>query len=513
MHKFFGLIFLSLFVSNLCLAQVNINEKHTINDLHQQMKAGTLTSEALVQFYLARIDNIDKNNTKLNAVSQLNQHALAQAKSLDESFKKNGFVGPLHGIPVLLKDNIDTLDGMANTAGSYALANNYPKNNAFFVEQLKKAGAIILGKTNLSEWANFRSTSSSSGWSGIHGQTLNPYDLTTSPCGSSSGSGVAIAANLATVAVGTETDGSVTCPSAINGIVGIKPTLGTVSRSGIIPIAHSQDTAGPMARTVTDAVILLSAMVAEDKQDSDAITSTIDYLSHLKSDGLKGKRIGVVRNLTGYHKKLDARFEQAIETMKAQGAIIIDKTNFEDMDKWGEAEFTVLLYEFKTDLNKYLATTAKGLPKSLADIIEFNQQNKSDEMPIFDQEIMIMANEKGSLTDKDYQQALSSAKTMTQAQGIDSLIKQHNLDLLIAPTTGPAWKIDHINGDHYLGAASSAAAISGYPHITVPMGFVHHLPVGISFIGGKLQEGKLIEAAFSYEQATQHRKPPSFIHE
>ena len=512
MHKLLGLCFLSFFISNLCFAQINISENHTINDLHQQMKDGTLTSEVLVQFYLARIDNIDKNNATLNAVSQLNKQALVQAKSLDARFKKSGFVGPLHGIPVLLKDNIDTLDGMANTAGSYALANNYPKNNAFFVEQLKEAGAIILGKTNLSEWANFRSTSSSSGWSGLNGQTLNPYDLTTSPCGSSSGSGVAIAANLATVAVGTETDGSVTCPSAINGIVGIKPTLGTVSRSGIIPIAHSQDTAGPMARTVTDAVILLSAMVAVDTQDPDATPSAIDYLSHLKRDGLAGKRIGVVRNLTGYHKKLDAKFEQAIETMKAQGAIIIDKTNFEGMDKWGEAEFTVLLYEFKTDLNKYLATTAKGLPKSLADIIEFNQQNKSVEMPFFDQEIMIMANEKGPLTDKDYKEALASAKAMTQAQGIDSLIKQHNLDLLIAPTTGPAWKIDHINGDHYLGAASSAAAISGYPHITVPMGFVHHLPVGISFIGGKLQEGKLIEAAFSYEQATQHRKQPTFIH-
>ncbi|WP_353517087.1 amidase [Thalassotalea sp. SU-HH00458] len=511
MRKLFGLVFVTCFVSNLCFAQVKIRDAQTINDLHQQMKNGQLTSVALVQFYLDRINKIDKNNATLNAVSQLNQHALQQAKSLDEQFIKRGFVGPLHGIPVLLKDNIDTLDNMANTAGSHALANNFPENNAFFVTQLIKAGAIILGKTNLSEWANFRSTSSSSGWSGLHGQTLNPYDLSTSPCGSSSGSGVAIAANLATVAVGTETDGSVTCPSAINGIVGIKPTLGTVSRSGIIPIAHSQDTAGPMARTVTDAVILLSAMVAEDPQDPEANSSVIDYLSHLKTDGLSGKRIGVVRNLMGYHKKLDAQFEQAIETIKAQGAIIVDNTNFENMEKWGEAEFTVLLYEFKNDLNKYLANTAKGLPKSLTDIINHNQQNKSLAMPYFDQEIMIMANEKGPLTDKDYLEALTSSKKMTQENGIDLLLKTHNLDLLIAPTTGPAWKIDHINGDHYLGAASSAAAISGYPHITVPMGFVHHLPVGISFIGGKLQEGKLIEAAFSYEQATQHRKPPSFI--
>lgn len=511
MFKYLSLILASCLISSICFAQTKINEALTIVELHQQMKQGKLTSESLVRFYLSRIKELDKSNATLNSVSQLNQYAIAQAKALDKQLKENGLVGSLHGIPVLLKDNIDTTDGMANTAGSHALADNYPKDNAFLVTQLKKAGAIILGKTNLSEWANFRSTSSSSGWSGLYGQMLNPYDLSVSPCGSSSGSGVAVSANLATVAVGTETDGSVTCPSAINGIVGIKPTLGTISRDGIIPIAHSQDTAGSMARNVTDAVILLSAMVAEDPSDFHAERSSIDYMTHLKRDGLKGKRIGIVRNLMGYHKKLDATFEQAIKAIEAEGAVIIDNTNFANMEKWPEAEFTVLLYEFKNNLNQYLTTTAKGLPKSLSEIIEFNQQNKSIEMPFFDQEIMVMANEKGSLTDEAYLNALSQAKQLTQEKGIDALIQQYNLDVIIAPTTGPAWKTDLINGDHYLGAASSAPAISGYPHITVPMGFVHHLPVGISFIGGKLQEGKLIEAAFAFEQATQHRKAPTFL--
>ncbi len=342
----------------------------------------------------------------------------------------------------------------------------------------------------------------------MYGQTRNPYDRQTSPCGSSSGSGVAIAANFATLAVGTETDGSVTCPSAINGIVGIKPTLGTVSRDGIIPIAHSQDTAGPMARNVTDAVILLAAMVAVDQQDPDVVASSIDYLSHLKPDGLKGKRIGVVRNLMGYHKGLDSIFEQNLATLRAQGATIVDELSFENKGQWDDAEFAVLLYEFKHDLNQYLANTAAGLPKSLAEIIEYNQQHAEIEMPYFEQEIMEMAQAKGDLSTPEYINALTQAKSLTQQHGIDNLLKQHNLDLLIAPTTGPAWKIDLVNGDHYLGAASTVAAMSGYPHITVPMGYVHGLPVGMSFISGKLQEGTLIEAAYGFEQATKVRQPP-----
>lgn len=497
-------VYLILLIPLSLLAQVN--ENNNILQIQQQMKQGKLSSVELVNYYLDRIAKYDKN--KLNSVVQINKNALERAKALDKLRADGKSIGPLHGIPILLKDNIDTIDGMANTAGSHALKNNFPKDDAFVINQLKKAGAIILGKTNLSEWANFRSTASSSGWSGIYGQTRNPYDTTTSPCGSSSGSGVAIAANLATIAIGTETDGSVTCPSAINGIVGIKPTLGTVSRDGIIPIAHSQDTAGPMARNVTDAVILLAAMVAVDKNDPDVTPSTIDYISHLKIDGLKGKRIGIARNLMGYHKGLDAKFEQAITALKAQGAIIVDNANLDSKPEWGDAEFEVLLFEFKDELNKYLAQTSTGLPKSLKELILYNKDNAALEMPYFEQEIFEMAQEKGPITDKSYLDALAKAKSSTQEDGIDNVIQKYNLDMIIAPTTGPAWKIDWVNGDHYLGAASSAAAIAGYPHITVPMGYVHQLPVGISFFAGKLQEGKLIEAAYAFEQATMHRKAP-----
>jgi Asp-tRNA(Asn)/Glu-tRNA(Gln) amidotransferase A subunit family amidase len=485
-----------------------LDESMTINDIHQQMKNKQLTSEQLVQFYLQRIAKFDDQGMTLNAVVQLNKQAIEQAKALDRYFLKHGLKGRLHGIPILLKDNIDTLDGMANTAGSMALAKNFPKDDAFLVTQLKKAGAIILGKTNLSEWANFRSTAASSGWSGLYGQSKNPYDITTSPCGSSSGSGIAAAANFATVTIGTETDGSVTCPSAMNGVVGIKPTLGTVSRDGIIPIAHSQDTAGPMAKNVTDAVILLSAMVEADSGDRDVVTSTIDYMSHLKLTGVKGKRIGIARNLTGYHKGLDKVFEQAIQDLKNQGAIIIDETNFENAEQWGDAEYEVLLYEFKDELNKYLAKTADGIPKSLAEMIKYNKKHADVEMKYFAQEIFEMAQEKGDITDKAYLDALAKAKRLTQEQGIDALLQKHKLDLIIAPTVSPAWKTDWVNGDHYLGAASSVAAISGYPHITVPMGYVHGLPVGLSLFSGKLQEGKLIETAFGYEQATLHRIAP-----
>jgi len=490
-------------------AITDISDKMTINEIHHSMLASKLSSEQLVRFYLERIKKHDDSGVKLNAVVQLNKNALDQAKRLDKYLTINGLKGPLHGIPVLLKDNIDTIDGMANTAGSYALVNNYPKDDAFLVQQLKNAGAIILGKTNLSEWANFRSSLTSSGWSGLYGQSKNPYDSTTSPCGSSAGSGIAIAANFATIAVGTETDGSVTCPAAINGIVGIKPTLGTISRDGIIPIAHSQDTAGPMAKNVTDAVIMLNAMVKIDKNDEGGTVSSIDYLSHLKKSGLKGKRIGIVRNLMGYHKKLDLVFEQAVKDLKAQGAIIIDNTNIETQGQWDNAEFEVLLYEFKHDLNNYLRQTDKGVPKSLAELIKFNQSNSTKEMAYFDQALFIDAQSKGKLSEKIYQDALAKSKSLTQKHGIDATLKKHNLDLLIAPTVQPAWKQDWVNGDHYLGSATSPAAVSGYPHITLPMGYVHGLPVGLSMFSGKLTEGTLIEAAFSYEQATLHRKAPA----
>jgi len=499
------LIIISLFSSAIFAKQIS---ELSVTEIHHKMLQGKLSSEQLVKSYLKRIKQFDKNGPKLNAIAQINKDALKQARKLDQQFKDSGLTGALHGIPVLLKDNIDTTDGMANTAGSHALKNNFPENDAFFVRQLKKAGAIILGKTNLSEWANFRSMSASSGWSGLWGQTNNPYDVTASPCGSSSGSGVSIAANLAVIAVGTETDGSVTCPSAINGIVGIKPTLGTVSRDGIIPIAHSQDTAGPMARTVTDAVILLNIMVAEDKNDIGMTLSSINYLSHLKKDGLQGKRIGIARNFMGYHKKTDSVFEQAIVDLKAQGAIIIDNTNFNNSEQWGDDEFEILLYEFKHGINQYLATTNNETPKSLTELIAFNKQHASIEMPYFDQDIFEMANAKADLNEKTYLNALTQAKLATQENGIDAVLQKYNLDLIIAPTTAPAWKTDWINGDHYLGSSSSVAAIAGYPHITVPMGYVHGLPVGLSLFSGKLKEGVLIEAAYSYEQATKHRRPP-----
>ncbi|MBL4910358.1 MAG: amidase [Alteromonadaceae bacterium] len=496
------LLVITLLYSFASIAQSVIITPITIKSVQQQFKEHTLTSEQLVKYYLARINKYNDNGIKLNAVVQLNKNALKQAKELDNYYLKHGLKGILHGIPVLLKDNIDTIDGMANTAGSIALQHNYPKQDSFLVKKLKQAGAIILGKTNLTEWANFRSTHASSGWSGLYGQTKNPHNLTTSPCGSSAGSGAAIAANLALLAIGTETDGSITCPASINGIVGIKPTLGTISRQGIIPIAHSQDTAGPMTRTVTDAVIMLTAMVAADPKDKQAITSKINYQSHLKINGLQGKRIGIVRNLSGYLPQVDQLLEQAIIDLKKQGAVIIDNANIETLGDWDDAEYQVLLYEFKNDLNDYLATTAKGVPKSLAELIQFNKAHSQQEMPYFNQEIFELAQQKSSLNDKRYLTALHKAKSSAQ-KGIDDLLKKHHLDLLIAPTAQPAWKIDWVSGDHYLGSATSPAAVSGYPHITVPMGSIQDLPVGLSFFGTKLSEDLLIEAAYSYEQATQ----------
>ncbi|REL36861.1 amidase [Thalassotalea euphylliae] len=516
-------------LSNLALAEApnsldlaTFTEHATIPELHQKMQSGELTSEALVRFYLARIEVIDDSGPTINSVVQLNANAVAQAKAYDLSVKTEGLKGVLHGIPVLLKDNIDTTDGMANTAGSIALAKNFPAQDAFLVSQLKRAGAIILGKTNLSEWANFRSDKSTSGWTSLYGQTKNPYDLTRNPCGSSSGSGAAIAANLATVAIGTETDGSITCPAAINGLVGIKPTIGTVSRHGIIPIAFSQDTAGPMARNLTDAVITLSALSAFDEQDpaptkanyqasNGRVVQPTALSSALKTDGLKGKRIGVLRQLSGYHRDVDQLLAEAIEQLQQQGAIIVDDLAFDDGVSWGAQEYEVLLYEFKEGINKYLAGTDKSLPKTLAELIAYNELHSDRAMPYFGQEIFISAQSKGDLTDKVYLDALAHAKKMSQSQGIDKLLGDHQLDLLIAPTTGPAWKTDLINGDNFSGSATSPAAVSGYPHITLPMGYVSGLPVGLSMFSTQLTEPVLIEAAFAYEQVTKHRQPPKFL--
>jgi len=481
----------------------------TVTQAQKLMQKKQLTSHQLTQHYINRINQLNKASHNLNAVAVINPNALTIAKERDRQRQAGNTLGKLHGIPILLKDNIDTGDGMANTGGSLALKNHFPKEDAFMVKQLREAGAVILGKANLSEWANFRSTKSSSGWSAMWGQTRNPYDLTTTSCGSSAGSGVAVAANLTLLAIGTETDGSVTCPAAINGIVGIKPTLGTVSRQGIIPIAHSQDTAGPMARTVTDAVLLLEAMTAFDKGDVAPVKTSNKLSQHLNLNGLENKRIGIARNLMGYHDDVDEVFLQAVEVLKQQGAIIIDNANIPHLEDIGPHEYEVLLYEFKHDLNTYFAHA--GLDITLEKLIAFNKEHSDEEMPYFKQEIFLQAQAKGELTDKKYLSVLADAKRLAGKEGIDAIMDLHQLDLLIAPTTGPAWKIDAINGDHFSGSASSPAAVSGYPHITVPMGFVHHLPIGMSFFGRHLSESTLIEAAYSFEQHSQARQPPELI--
>jgi amidase len=417
----------------------------------------------------------------------------------------------LHGIPVILKANIDTADQMVTSAGSLALAEHVPPDDAFVVKQLRDAGAVILGKANLSEWANFRSTRSSSGWSSVGGQTLNPYDTARSPCGSSSGSAVSVAANLTAVSIGTETDGSVVCPAGINGIVGIKPTVGLVSRSGIIPIAHSQDTAGPMGRTVRDAAILLAAMTGTDPDDAETLNaeSDRDYSSNLTADALNGKRIGVIRGWygEGSNPDVDAIYETGIEKIQAAGAIIIDDIEFE-LDEMNDAEYEVLLYEFRAGLNSYLQKSAAPV-ENLDDLIKFNDANADTVMPVFGQEIFLKTAEKGPLTDAAYLTALENSKDFAR-RTLDKLIAEHQLDALIAPTNGPSWMIDNINGDSFGIGSSSLAAVSGYPSITVPAGFVSGMPIGLSFIGKAWNEKQLIEIAYAFEQTTGVRKPPEF---
>ncbi len=492
-------------------------EGATVASLQARMEKGQDTARSLAEKYLARIDAIDRHGPTLASVIEINPDALAIADALDAERKTKGPRGPLHGIPVLIKDNIATSDRMQTTAGSLALEGSKPPADAFIVARLRDAGAVILGKTNLSEWANFRSTHSSSGWSGRGGQTHNPYALDRNPSGSSSGSGVAAAANLCAAAIGTETDGSIVSPSNNNGLVGIKPTLGLVSRRGIIPIAHSQDTAGPMARTVADAAAVLSAIGGTDPGDdatreSDARRSR-DYSTFLDPRGLTGARLGVVRQrLMGYSPAVDAVMTRAIEDLKRLGAVIVDPADIPTIGQFDDSELEVLLYEFKADLNKYLTGLGPDAPvHSLKDIIDFNEAHRDTEMPYFGQELMLRAQAKGPLTDKAYLAALEKDHRLSQREGIDFVMDKFHLDALIAPTGGPAWLTDLVNGDYAGNSSSTVAAVAGYPHVTVPAGQVFGLPVGISFIGRAWSEPTLIKLAYAYEQGTRRRVAPRFL--
>ncbi|WP_167604831.1 amidase [Maribellus sediminis] len=497
--------------TDIDLTDFDLNEV-TVSALQQKMEAGELSSETICKKYLERIEKVDPF---LRSVIELNPDALEIARQMDEERKNNKVRGLLHGIPIMIKDNIDTGDKMMTTAGSLALSGNVVDKDAFIVTKLREAGAVLLGKTNLSEWANFRSNNSSSGWSGRGGQVRNPFCLDRSPCGSSSGTGAAVSANLCTIGIGTETNGSIVCPSGINGLVGIKPTLGLWSRQGIIPIAHSQDTAGPMCRNVSDAAILLGALAASDPNDAETHIEKAefptDYTPFLKADGLQGKRIGIASQMIPDNAKVKALFARAIADLKAQGAEVIEDVKFENNRKWGGPSYQVLLYEFKADLNKYLSEHPTAPSRTMAEIIEFNKNNADKEMPWFGQEIFELAQEKGDLNSEEYLEALKNSKLYAGKEGIDKVMEEHNLDAIIAQTNGPAWTIDWVNGDHFSGGSSSPAAISGYPNITVPMGFVEGLPIGISFFGKAWSEPKLIEIAFAYEQATKHRKAPGFI--
>ncbi len=488
----------------------------TIADLQAGMSSGKFSSHAITERYLARIENIDRKGPALNSIIEINPEAQAIAGNLDRERKDNKIRGPLHGIPILIKDNIDTADQMQTTAGSLALLGSRPARDSFVARKLRQAGAIILGKTNLSEWANIRSSHSSSGWSGRGGQTKNPYALDRNPCGSSSGSGAAVAGNLCAAAIGTETDGSVVCPSSANGIVGIKPTLGLVSRSGIIPIAHSQDTAGPMTRSVRDAAILLTVLAGVDPRDSatgdSAGKASMDYTKFLDPLGLKGARIGVARKYFGFNDAVDHFMEHVIDEIKKQGAVIVDPADLESHGKFDDTELTVLLYELKADLNIYLAARGpESRVHSLKEVIEFNDHNAEKEMPYFGQDLFIKAESKGPLTSNEYLDALEANRRLSRREGIDGLMDKFHLDAILAPTGGPAWITDLANGDHSSGGSSNAAAVAGYPNINVPAGFVFGMPMGISFFGRAWSEPTLLKLAYSFEQATKARRPPQFL--
>ena len=492
-------------------------EEVSIDALQAAMTKGDLTARTLTQSYLERIIDLDAKGPALRSVLETNPEAVAIADALDAERKAKGPRGPLHGIPILLKDNIDTHDKMTTTAGSLALEGSMPPRDSTVAEKLRAAGAVLLGKTNMSEWANIRSDKSSSGWSARGGQCRNPYVLDRNPCGSSSGSGAAVAASLCAAAIGTETDGSIVCPSNANGLVGLKPTLGLISRAGIIPIAHSQDTSGPMARTVKDAAILLGVLTGVDPRDSATADSRghieADYTKFLDPSGLKGARIGVARKgVTGFNRDVDRLFGEAIAAMKKAGAVIVDPAEIPHMNEYNDTELEVLLYELKADLSGYLAALGPSARvKTLADVIAFNETNKDREMPCFGQELFVKAQDKGPLTDKAYLDALAKNRRLSRKEGLDAVLNEHKLDAIVAPTGGPAWLTDCAVGDHFSGGSSTPAAVAGYPDITVPCGYSFEMPVGIAFMGRAWSEPTLLRLAYAYEQATKWRKPPRYL--
>ena len=490
----------------------------TIAELREGLASGEWTTRAIAEAYLSRIDEIDGRGPTLRSVLETDPDALAIADRLDRERREGRLRGPLHGVPVLLKDNIDTADRMTTTAGSLALAGWIPPEDSAVAARLREAGALLLGKANLSEWANFRSTRSSSGWSGRGGQCRNPYVLDRNPCGSSSGSGAAVSANLAAVAIGTETDGSIVCPSSANGIVGIKPTVGLISRAGIIPISHTQDTAGPMARTVRDAAVVLGVLAGPDARDPASVDSGLrgldDYTPFLDPAGLRDARIGVARHFLGFHDGVDRLVDEAVEAMRAAGAVVVDPVELGTGPARASlqmAEAEVLFYEFKAGLNAYLAGRAPGAEvRSLAELIAFNERNAETEMPYFGQERFIAAEAKGPLSEPGYLAALAAARRLSRAEGIDRTMDDHRLDAIVGPTGGPAWVTDLVNGDHFGGSSSGYPAVAGYPNVTVPAGAVHGLPVGVSFFGRAWSEPTLIRIAYAFEQATQARLVPAF---
>ena len=494
-------------------------EELTISDLQEGLKSGKFTARSLVEKYWIRISDIDMRDDPghpvLNSIIEMNPEALAVADKFDQERESGKVRGPLHGIPILIKDNIATDDRMMSTAGSLALVGAKVAKDSGVVQKLRAAGAIILGKTNLSEWANMRSSHSTSGWSGRGGQTKNPYALDRNPCGSSSGTGAAISANLAAVGIGTETDGSIVCPSSANGLAGIKPTVGLISRAGIIPISHSQDTAGPMCRTVRDAALLLGALAGIDPDDeatsASAGKSQADYTQFCDPGGLKGARIGVARKYFGFNDAVDALMERSLDVLRKQGATLVDPADIDSFGKFDDTEMLVMLYEFKAGLNAYLAHLTSSPVRTLKDVIDFNERNREKEMPWFGQDLFIKAEAKGPLTEKEYTDALAKNHELARAEGIDALMAKHELDAIVAPTGSPAWLTDLVNGDHVAGGSSNAAAVAGYPNINVTAGFISGLPVGISFFGRAWSEPMLIKLAYAFEQATKGRQAPKLL--